>query len=451
MTFNPTDSTFTYIDFETKYCGNNNISLEECANDLASILRVIAGNKAVLLKTLVDGRAVVNYTKYNTAIDSLKQIQFTEMTPEKVLKHSAYKAFLKYKQNFNVVGMKFYKPHDPLYISVFNGLFYKTDAPINEDLIKPFLGHVHDIICSGNEEIYNFILDWIAFVIQKPYNKTKSVICLVGDQGTGKNIFTKVVCEMLRNYSVVANKIEQILGKNNSIIENKRIVIGDEVSAFHKAKLELWNSFKHDITEYEGMFEDKYVPQHPGDNVANYILVSNNGICVPVEETDRRYLILQVSNAHIQDEVYFDALCADIWSIDAETGEQLPNEAFFDSLTTFFYTRKLKNTRLDRVPDTKEKALIKETFKSNVESFIEDFYDKLTSEEGFEKRKAREYFCDYLRRQDTEFTFARKLNKYCLKNEIDEHGKVVKRDLDKINGYRVYKLTEEYEKKFAPN
>ena len=47
---------------------------------------------------------------------------------------------------------------------------------VNEDVIAGFLNHIKEIIANGNVEIYEYILNWYSYILQKPDGKTGTSI-----------------------------------------------------------------------------------------------------------------------------------------------------------------------------------------------------------------------------------------------------------------------------------
>ena len=67
---------------------------------------------------------------------------------------------------------------------------YAEDATMEDvkmNVIQPFLDHVREVIANNNEQVYKYILVWIASVLQKPSFKTETALVILGHQGTGKS------------------------------------------------------------------------------------------------------------------------------------------------------------------------------------------------------------------------------------------------------------------------
>lgn len=450
---------------------NGKYTLEKCASDMCRCMRRLTGSTNFVIKIEdEDGNPKLSY-QYGTKFEKLAKMvkcYDEELCKDKRNHPTAYTAFEKYKTHFNITAIKFYSKN-PKHISMYKGLYYRIDIPLTEikmDLIQPFLDHTKNVICNGNEELYNYVLDWISFIIKNPNGKTGTVLCITGEQGSGKNTFTIVLQEMLHWYSRVLEDIDHILGRWNSLMENKKLIIGNEIAAFGEGQKTTWNKFKHLNTEDTITFEEKNEPKRQCENHLNFILVSNNDIIAPIEKTDRRFLVMKVPSTYVQldgidtDEEklaklkYFEELYSKIEILD-DTGEYVPNPEFYDNITSYFHNREYtKGFNVRKLPETKEKKLIQDQFKSYVEDFIEDNYYDLTREHGLNKSvlmNSDDVTKAYRKPGQSIIQFIRQLNKYCLK--YNDNGQRVDYYYDGVSMKNVYfyKLSPEYEAKFKPN
>jgi hypothetical protein len=99
------------------------------------------------------------------------------------------------KKLFLITGVKFYSKY-PCYLSLFQGYSFDYDNT-NHDIIKPFLDHVFNFISDSNNELYDYILNWISYLLQNPGSKTETEFIIIGEQGTSKNkYFTDVISKL---------------------------------------------------------------------------------------------------------------------------------------------------------------------------------------------------------------------------------------------------------------
>ena len=114
----------------------------------------------------------------------------------------------------------------------------QPELEIDYNQISPLLWHMEHILCSGNEEAYECMLNWLAHLCQTPNKKIGVMIALMSSsQGAGKNIFWDFIGEYIigsRHYTVL-NDLDQLTGKFNSVNENKLLTICDEIGNYGAA------------------------------------------------------------------------------------------------------------------------------------------------------------------------------------------------------------------------
>jgi hypothetical protein len=108
----------------------------------------------------------------------------------------------------------------------------------NIDIIQPFLDHIHNIICDSNNDLYIYVIPWISYLIQNLSSKTETPLIKIGGQGIVKNkFFTDVIPKLFGRYTIPnENNINNIIGRFNSNIENKILVIVNELQTIYNAK-----------------------------------------------------------------------------------------------------------------------------------------------------------------------------------------------------------------------
>ena len=137
------------------------------------------------------------------------------------------------------------KPND---FSFFQG--YKYEEVQNDALIEAFNRHIKHIWCKDNEEYYTYVQDWFATIIQKPLGRARTAIVVKGIEGTGKNTITDVWCELLAGYANPnVSDMDSIAGKFNTSLENKKLLVCNEMNSVELSGANLHNSLKKLITE----------------------------------------------------------------------------------------------------------------------------------------------------------------------------------------------------------
>jgi hypothetical protein len=186
---------------------------------------------------------------------------------------------------------------------------------VNMELIQPFLDHVKNIICSGDEKVYEIEMAKNAWMFQNPDKHLGWATVLIGGQGTGKNCYTNVLLHLWGDlWSTGGVKISQVCGdKCVKIVHNKKLIVCDELPKWksNDANEQQWETLKSRITD--DTFKGREMYQDYSDyelrNVSNYMMTTNNfdGLA-PLCDKDRRFFILGVSSEKQQDREYFQKL-----------------------------------------------------------------------------------------------------------------------------------------------
>jgi hypothetical protein len=187
-----------------------------------------------------------------------------------------------------------------------NDKYYNSALEIDNGLIDCFLYHIREILSDGNEEVYNYVLNWVAHKVQKPHKKIKTALVLMSsDQGTGKSLFTEILNALTGDY-VISTNIDKMMGGFNGSHSRKTVIILEELKqGLSNSTCDFLKDFitMDRITENEKFKVPINIP-HQGD----LIICSNNEHTLKLGETDRRYLISKVSNKKMNDIDYFNEL-----------------------------------------------------------------------------------------------------------------------------------------------
>ena len=168
----------------------------------------------------------------------------------------------------------------------------------DEDECKPLLDHILNVWCKGNETYYNYIMNWLAHLIQKPWIKMGVVICLRSTkEGAGKGVVMNLLRKIIGdNHYFQCNNLEQLTGSFNSIGEGKILINLDE--AFWGKDKKKEGMLKNMITEDTKYINKKHQAQYSIEDYCNYIVSTNNDCFIPAVEGGRRFFAVELSNEY---------------------------------------------------------------------------------------------------------------------------------------------------------
>lgn len=194
--------------------------------------------------------------------------------------------------------------------NTFNGFNIEFDNKFNVDekLIKPILDHIK-ILSNFEEKSYEYIINWLSSIIQKPEKKTGVCPVFISDQGAGKTSFFEWISNEIigKDWTLTISNNDNIFKNFNSELNNKLFTILDEaqLDGNYKKKADQLKSL---ITQQYIRIEYKGIDPVVMNDRNNYVILTNNDFPVKVEQTDRRFAVFNVSNDNIGDDIYFTNL-----------------------------------------------------------------------------------------------------------------------------------------------
>jgi hypothetical protein len=252
-----------------------------------------------------------------------------------------------------------------------------------EDLekIEPLLNHIRTQLASGDEKIYNFILDYFAWILQNPLRKPGVVLVFTGEkQGIGKGTLTDFLNDFVfgTRLSYYTNKLSDVLAHFNFALWGKRMCLIDETSVKKDDYLTDFDAFKSEITRPTKTFTKKGKESFESWSTMFYIIFSNHENIVHIESTDRRYAIIEIPDTvQVPPASYFDNLRSTCFNQDC-------GNLFF----SYLLKRPLNFSNLNtQIPQTKIKERLKKKSLPKAYQFIEYVLDNDELETGNISRK----------------------------------------------------------------
>lgn len=129
------------------------------------------------------------------------------------------------------------------------------------------------------EELYQWVLRWLAYPIQHPGAKMKTAIVMHGPQGTGKNMFFEAVMQIYGRYGWVIDQ-SAIEDKFNDWASRKLFLIADEVVA-RSEMFHIKNKLKSFVTGEQIRINPKNMAAYWEANHVNLVFLSNERMATP--------------------------------------------------------------------------------------------------------------------------------------------------------------------------
>lgn len=169
-----------------------------------------------------------------------------------------------------------------------------------------FLTHLRENVCRGREPLFNWVVGWLAEIVQHPERKSGTSLAIRGRQGTGKTIVGKTFGSLLGAHYVLVADPRYITGRFNSHLAACLLLHADEGfwAGDHAAEGKLKDLITGDshLVEYKGKEPFRL------RNYVRLLVTGNQDWVVPAGMEERRFAVLEIGSAHMKDTKYFAAI-----------------------------------------------------------------------------------------------------------------------------------------------
>jgi len=258
----------------------------------------------------------------------------------------------------------------------FNGFNYTEGE--QAQIENPFLNLLKRV--CNDKKTYDYFVDWIAHIIQKPYKKTNIAIILYSNvKGVGKNCIVDGICKLIKGYSGHVETIEDITKNFNSHLVNKLFIYGDEIKASSKC---ISDKLKQVITRPTQNLEKKGKDAFEIEDFTNWLFTTNNKDAFKVEQGDRRLFFIECINEKLSKE------------LSTEYYKYIENEDEMNKLFNFFKNHEITyNIGIEAPPTSRMKNELQfETKQAYIQLLYkqprEIINNRFTSQRLYEKSKA---------------------------------------------------------------
>jgi hypothetical protein len=179
-------------------------------------------------------------------------------------------------------------------------------ADINVDEIAIFLKHLW-YLSGKNNKVLTYIVNYLSHMVQLTGELPRTAIVFKSVQGCGKNIFFENFAEKLlgAKYLLATANLDNILGRF-PMINQKLLILMDEANG--KDSFLENDKIKNFITAKSLPFEKKGIDAIDIKNCGRMLFFTNNEYPVKIEQSDRRFVVVECSPDIKNNTAYFKAL-----------------------------------------------------------------------------------------------------------------------------------------------
>jgi hypothetical protein len=277
------------------------------------------------IKFFINSSDSYNFDIYKIEEENGKMIKYNyNMNFKSIL--SRFENCKTYYENYSI-----YSINDNVF-SIYN-LDTKPKEEINE--LDENIYNILQLLCNKDDDKINYVLDWLAFLLQHPESRNQTALHFSGVQGTGKNLIFGIICDYLGKFGNNNGNIDFITGKNkfNMTLFDKKLYVCNECMNDTK---EL-GKIKSFITESNLSLEEKNQPIFYTKNLINLVILSNHFETNTIEDNDRRFSFFYSSLKPYNEEFY-----ANLFEKD-ENGTKIIKKEISYNFINFLLSRDIKN------------------------------------------------------------------------------------------------------------
>lgn len=151
-----------------------------------------------------------------------------------------------------------------------------------------------EILCNGRKELSQYVLKYLAHIVQKPWEQTPISLVFIGSEGTGKGLLTKgFMGGILGGYQYNLQNREMLKARFKKPLAFRFLTVLNEST--WKGDHELIASLKR-LTGGDPLeIEEKFGGFYSIDNYSRYLITANNKDAIAVGITNRRFLVIENS------------------------------------------------------------------------------------------------------------------------------------------------------------
>lgn len=168
--------------------------------------------------------------------------------------------------------------------------------------------HIKDNVCCGNDDYYNYYLDWWANAVQHPDVQANVALVLKGKRGGGKGSAIGYFAELFGQHSIHVFSSRQVTGNFNYHLRDAVVLFSDEA---------IYAGNRAEESVLKGLITERYIPiegKHKDlimvKNCLHVAISTNSEWAVPAGLDERRFFVLNMRDDDNvkQNTVYFNAI-----------------------------------------------------------------------------------------------------------------------------------------------
>lgn len=260
---------------------------------------------------------------------------------------------------------------------------YKTvqlDDPVDDSVTENIVGLFNELVAlntNHNDILHNYVLDWLAHMLQKPTDLPGVGLIMTGEKGVGKDTLGDFLqeCVVGKHLSTNYTTNKQFFGTHDMGKLNKFLIKLEETS--RKDCFDNASELKATITACQITVNPKGLKEITSDNFARYIFTTNKANPVDMSDGERRFVLLPCSSKRKGDYAFWSKIRKDLFN--PEAGRVVAD---------YLLRRNIETFEVRKLPENEFQASIIQSEKSSEDRFIAQWKGDRT--------QAKDLFGEYL-------------------------------------------------------
>jgi hypothetical protein len=345
---------YCWFDFMTQYKGSHwpsrDAMIKAVIKDAGRVIALIqVSGGQYMQKINCGGRAYTWIEKLGKGditltYDETVQNSKTKQS-EKIVQRCKLSSFLDdYINQYAEAGCDFSETPNKRMFNTYDG-FCATKLPTGCDLelISGLLSFIYKTVCCSNQEVYDYLINLLALVVEKPAEPVGVVLVMHGIQGTGKDTFVNFLVKYIFGEHLCCSLtgIDEATTHFNANHQGKKLFHIDEACSTKETFKVQYDKMKKLTTATRCRYEPKNVDPYDADCAAFYIITTNHEYSLHIEGSDRRYFALTMDPSKVSDVKYYEQFRA-----------QNNNQDVGNNFYTYLLGYQTSKALLKKIPET---------------------------------------------------------------------------------------------------
>ena len=283
-----------------------------------------------------------------------------------------------------------------------------------------YILYLIEVLTDFNKDAYDYVMNWLADIIQNPGKKCGIAVIFKSKPGAGKGTLIEILRRIMGSYiSETSNPQNDLFGNHGNIHIGKLLCSLDEVKSSDTSKC--LGRLKNVITSDHCVYNEKGQKQVEVKNSCRFIFTTNESFPLSIDKEDRRYFATNCSNILCKDNTFWKDFYKKLENKKSIKG-------FFDHLMN----RDISSVNWMAFPITELRSEIIECSLHPIIYFMDEFIrSDLFQRQGTQKISATELYSHY-----TAYCVDKRINVYSSNSR--SFGIIFKDNID-LNGCNIEK------------